>query len=69
MIEKGRRNPYIERDDRLCICNNGIQTIKHVLLDCPLLHFIREKYNVVDVVSGISSDGFLLEMERILKIK
>ena len=67
-IDKGRSNPYIPREQRLCKCHS-IQTIKHVLLHCPLLHEIREKYGVVDVVDGIMNDGFLIEMEHILEIK
>ena len=68
-IEKDRRIPYSNREDRLCSCNNDIQTIQHVLLHCPLLNRIREKYGIVDVVNGINSVDFLIEMECILNIK
>ena len=51
------------------MCNTELQTVRHVLLHCPLLKSIREKYNVVDVENGISNIHFLVEMERILKIK
>ena len=67
-IESGR-TPYIPREDRLCGCNTGIQTIEHVLLHCPLLVATREKYNIVDVANGVMNEDFLIEMERVLGIK
>ena len=66
-IESGRLTGT-PRDERLCVCNTGIQTISHVLLHCQLLNNIREKYEVVDVVDGIMEDNFLLDMERTLDI-
>ena len=68
-IEKDRRLPHSLREDRLCACNTGIQTISHVLLHCPMLNGIREKYGVADVQNGVLCDDFLLEMECILNIK
>ena len=68
-IEKDRRLPSSAREDRICNCNSGIQTIKHVLLHCPLLVQIREKYDIGDIENGIYCDSFLLEMECILGIK
>ena len=69
LIEKGRKNPFIEREARLCKCNNGIQTIKHVIMNCHLLNEIRTEYAVDDIPSGISNENFLIEMEKILDIK
>ena len=68
-IEKGRINTAIERNDRICKCNTGVQTLKHVLLLCPLLGDIRQKYVITDFDSGVHNVDFLLEMERILAIK
>ena len=68
-IERDRRLPYSNREDRICSCSTDIQTVQHVLLHCPLLNCIREKYGVVDVENGVNCDGFLLEMECILSIK
>ena len=68
-VERDRRLPYSNREDRICSCNMGIQTVQHVLLYCPLLNCIREKYGIVDVANGINCDGFLLEMECALSIK
>ena len=67
-IEKDRRLPNSSREDRSCVCNSGIQTIKYVLLDCPMLDNIREKYGIVDVESGLLCDDFLVEMECILNV-
>ena len=67
-IEKDRMIPGSNREDRLCICATGIQTIKHVILECPLLAAIREKYGVVDVHGGVMNECFLLEMECVLGI-
>ena len=37
LIETGRcANPKIPREQRLCNCGTNIQTISHVLLECPL---------------------------------
>ena len=68
-IEKDRRLPNSRREDRLCICNTGVQTVKHVFLHCPLLNDIRHKYGIVDLEHDIHNDKFLLEMECILGIK
>ena len=67
-IESGR-TPYIPREERLCLCNNDLQTISHVMLHCPILTALREKYAVVDVENGLMIDNFLLEMEKALGIK
>ena len=67
MIEKGRTQLAVKREDRLCKCNANIQTIQHVMLECALLRSLREKYGVVDI-SGVMNENFLMEMEEILKI-
>lgn len=63
------RRPNSIRDECICTCNTGVQTIQHVLLHCPLLNHIREKYGIIDAKNGVNCDGFLLEMECILCIK
>ena len=68
-IEKDRRLPNSRREDHLCICNTGVQTVKHVFLHCPLLNDIQHKYGIVDIEHDIHNDKFLLEMECILGIK
>ena len=67
-VESGRI-AGIPREERLCVCNSGIQTISHILLHCPKLNDLREKYGVVDIVDGIMKDDFLVEMEHVLGIR
>ena len=68
-IETGRQNPRIAREERLCLCFTSIQTIKHCLLECPLLNETRELYNITDIQNGILNVEYLKEMERILGVK
>ena len=68
-IEKDRRFPNSKREDRQCACNMGIQTVKHVTMECPMLVEIREKYGITDVQKGLSSDDVLLCIECVLGIK
>ena len=68
-IEKDRRLPNSNRDDRVCSCNLGIQTIKHVVLECPLLQTVRANYEIDSVEKGVSNDDYLMEMECVLGIK
>ena len=68
-IETGRRPPKIERDERMCMCYNGVQTLKHCLLECPLLEEQRETCQIKDLESGVTNTQFRLEMERILELK
>ena len=67
-IESGRLTST-NREEGLCSCNSGIQSINHVLLDCPLLVTIRAKYGIENVVDGIMQENFLLEMERTLGVE
>ena len=59
-IEKDRRIPNSKQEDRICMCNMEVQTIQHVILDCPLLQDTRLKYGVNDIQSGIMNDDFLV---------
>ena len=68
-IETGRRVPNLKREERLCICNSGVQTVQHILLECPLMVATRLKYGVVDIKSGITNTNYLIEMESTLGIK
>ena len=67
-IEKGRMNGSIARDERLCPCNSDTQTIRHVLLHCPLLNEPRDRYGIENVENGVMNDGFLTEMESVFGI-
>ena len=72
-IEKGRhRNPVIPRDQRLCRCNTGIQTLKHFLLECPILNHLRTDNNLVSVAECITSEvimKYIIEGVKVLKIE
>ena len=48
-IEKGRhRYPITQREQRLCKCGTAAQTVRHFLMECPLLQHLRnEQYNSV----------------------
>ena len=69
LIEKGRRPPQIPQEERLCKCNTYVQTLKHVIMDCPLLRGLREEHAILDIESGVMNDLFLLEMEKTLEVK
>ena len=68
-IEKDRRFPNSKREDRVCRCNMGVQTVRHVIMDCPLLQSSRQKHGIDNIQSGIANDEFLMEMECTLGIK
>ena len=71
-IEKGRMcNPKIPREERLCLCNNEIQTLEHCLLRCTILQDLREQYSFPSVNAAFGNPNiatFLLQMENILRI-
>ena len=71
-IETGRHcYPKISRERRLCTCDDGIQTISHVLLHCRLLrHLQNEELDSVEKCfewEGIYE--YLLNASRILNIE
>ena len=57
-----------ERHERLCTCQNEIQTLHHVLFNCSLTESIRETHNLTgqDLNSFFSSDDSI-QMATILK--
>ena len=58
-IETGRWE-QIPRELRLCICNNAIQSLHHVLIECPLLRLHRP-HNIQNI-----HDFFILNNDTIL---
>ena len=41
-IEKGRHTyPITPREGRVCKCGDVVQTLRHIILHCPLLQHIR----------------------------
>ena len=54
-IETGRMaNPTIPRDERLCSCNTGVQSLHHVLFDCPLIEDLREEYQFTSIEEAMN---------------
>ena len=68
-IELGRLPPKIDVEERICKCAISIQTLKHCLLECPLLAEARERYQIVDIINGVYNIDYLMEMERLLELK
>ena len=70
-IETGRWS-QIPRDQRTCVCNEGVQTEEHVLTACPSVNDIKLKYNL-DVTNFIEfmnmerSKGDLCAVNKILE--
>ena len=66
-IETGRMcNPFLPRDERYCCCNSGVQSLHHVLFECPLTATIREEYAYTSIEEAFKEDDItqlLLKME------
>ena len=67
-IETGRLcNPTIPRDERVCSCNTGLQTLHHCLFDCPLLDEIRAGYEYDSIEGALklpNAAKLLIEIDR-----
>ena len=65
--------PSIPRNERLCQCNEDIQDVKHVILDCHLLNPLRN-FNVQNLAEFFKLETetiftFLKNMELTLNIR
>ena len=71
-IETGRLSkPLVPREERICCCSTGIQSLNHVLFECPLLAELHEEYGFTSVEQAFNDDGiakFIMKMERTLGI-
>ena len=67
-IELDRQPPKVEREERLCKCDTGVQTLKYCIIECPLLLEAREVHQIQDIVNGVANVDFLMEMERLLGV-
>ena len=71
-IESGRLcNPKIAREERLCICNTGVQSLRHCLFDCPLLHELHEEYAYTSIEEAFMLPDIvklLMRMKNLLKV-
>ena len=62
-IETGRW-ARIDREDRLCQCGQAVQDEKHVIVDCPLVQDIRERYDrrAIDFVPFMNSQPTKIDL-------
>ena len=69
-IEKGRHS-RIPRENRLCMCNNDVQTLSHVIFSCPLTNRIQNISNLIEFFAQNSHDitTHIQQFAKILKIK
>ena len=61
--------PPIPRDQRLCSCNNGVQTLHHCLFECPLLNDIRRNYEYGSIEEAFKLPNIaklLMDMEKVI---
>ena len=69
MIEVGRLcNPKILREERLCKCNNGIQSLRHCLFECELLREVHEQYNYSTIEEAFNSSEIVALLVKIGKV-
>ena len=71
-IEKGRhRYPVTPREQRLCKCGTAVQTVKHFLMECPLLQHLRnEQYNSVhEFITSENIIYYIINGAKILHIE
>ena len=70
-IETGRLcHPKIPREERVCICNMGVQSLRHCLFECPLLHELHEEYaytSIEEVFMLPDVAKLLMRMKNLLK--
>ena len=72
-IEKLRWvKPPIARENRLCICNNGVQDINHIIFHCDKLNAIRN-FNIQTIdqffqINSLDIYTFFKKAQTILSI-
>ena len=71
-VETGRfKNPRVPREERKCMCDTGVQTLEHVILNCPLLQHLRvdNLHSVSDYINSKYLIRFIINAAKILRIK
>ena len=69
-VETGRfKNPRVPRQERKCTCGTDIQTVEHVLLNCPLLQHLRvdNLHTVCDYINSKYILKFMIHAAKILR--
>jgi hypothetical protein len=69
-IETGRLcNPTLPREERICTCETGIQSLRHCLFDCPLLEEMHTNFTYTTIEEAFNLPNvakMLLEMEKVI---
>lgn len=67
-IELGRYS-NTARENRLCSCGNGIQTVWHIFKDCPLTEELHSNHaNLKEIFEDYNINQGLLAITKALKI-
>ena len=71
-IETGRLCcPKIPREDRTCLCETGVQSLRHCLFACPLLQELLREVEYTTMEEAFNSPNIvklLMNIEKLLKI-
>ena len=71
-IEVGRMcNPKILREERLCRCNKGVQSLRHCLFECELLRGVYEEHEYSTIEEAFNSDeivDLLMKIGKVLNV-
>ena len=69
-IESGRLcNPTIPREERICTCGTGVQSLHHCLFDCPLLEDVHTNFTyttIEEALASLDAAKLLMEMENMI---
>ena len=68
-IEVGRMcNPKILRENRLCKCSNGVQSLHHCLFDCVLLREVYDQFDYSTIEEAFNSPEIVKLLMKIGKV-
>ena len=71
-IETGRLCcPKIPREDRTCVCETAVQSLRHCLFECPLLQELLQEVEYTTMEEAFNSPtivNLLMNIEKVLKI-
>ena len=68
-IEVGRMcNPKILRENRLCKCSNGVQSLHHCLFDCALLREVHDEFAYSSIEEAFNSLEIVKMLMKIGKV-
>ena len=64
-------NPKILREERLCRCNKGVQSLRHCLFECELLRAVYEEHEYSTIEEAFNSDeivDLLMKIGKVLNV-